>query len=34
VAEVSVLATAMAMIINMYRHTKSLDIKNLSNLKG
>jgi NADH:ubiquinone oxidoreductase subunit K len=34
VVEVSVLATAMAMIINMYRHTKSLDIKNLSNLKG
>jgi NADH:ubiquinone oxidoreductase subunit K len=34
VVEVSVLATAMAMIINMYRHTKSLDIKHLSNLKG
>jgi NADH:ubiquinone oxidoreductase subunit K len=34
VVEVSVLATAMAMIINMYRHTKSLDIKNLTNLKG
>jgi NADH:ubiquinone oxidoreductase subunit K len=34
VVEVSVLATAMAMIINMYRHTKRLDIKNLTNLKG
>ncbi len=34
VVEVSVLATAMAMIINMYRHTKSLDVKHLSNLKG
>jgi NADH:ubiquinone oxidoreductase subunit K len=34
VVEVSVLATAMAMIINLYRHTESLDVKNLSNLKG
>ncbi len=34
VVEVSMLATAMAMIINMYRHTKSLDVRNLSNLKG
>lgn len=34
VVEVSVLATAMAMIINMYRHTKSLDVQHLSNLKG
>ncbi len=34
VVEVSVLATAMALIINLYRHTKSLDVKNLSNVKG
>jgi len=34
VVEVSVLATAMALIINLYRHTKSLDVKNISNLKG
>jgi multisubunit Na+/H+ antiporter MnhC subunit len=34
VVEVSVMATALAMIINIYRHTKSLDIRNLTRLKG
>jgi NADH-quinone oxidoreductase subunit K len=34
VVEVGVLATALAMIINMYRHTKSLDIRKLTRLKG
>jgi NADH:ubiquinone oxidoreductase subunit K len=34
VVEVSVLATALAMIINIYRHTGSLDIRRLTNLKG
>lgn len=34
VAEVCVLATALAIIINIHRHTKTLDVKNLTNLKG
>ena len=34
VIEVSVVATALAIIINTYRHTKSLDIRKLSKLKG
>jgi NADH-quinone oxidoreductase subunit K len=34
VVEVSVLATALAMIINIYRHTGTLDIRRLTRLKG
>ncbi len=34
VVEVGVLATALAIIINIYRHTKSLDIGTLTRLKG
>jgi len=34
VVEVSLVATALAIIINLYRHTKSLDIRRLSKLKG
>jgi NADH:ubiquinone oxidoreductase subunit K len=34
VIEVSVVATALAIIINTYRHTKSLDIRKLTKLKG
>jgi NADH:ubiquinone oxidoreductase subunit K len=34
VVEVSLVATALAIIINIYRHTKSLDIRKLSRLKG
>jgi len=34
VVEVSLVATALAIIINIYRHTKSLDIRRLSRLKG
>jgi NADH-quinone oxidoreductase subunit K len=34
VIEVSVVATALAIIINVYRHTGSLDIRKLSKLKG
>ncbi len=34
VIEVSVVATALALIINVYRHTKSLDIRKLAKLKG
>jgi multisubunit Na+/H+ antiporter MnhC subunit len=34
VVEVSVVATALAIIINIYRHTKSLDIRKLTKLKG
>lgn len=34
VVEVSVLATALAIIINIFRHTKSLDIRILTKLKG
>jgi len=34
VVEVSIVATALAIIINIYRHTKSLDIRKLTKLKG
>lgn len=34
VVEVCVLATAMAVIVNIHRHTKSLDIDILTKLKG
>jgi len=34
VVEVSLVATALAIIINVYRHTKSLDIRKLARLKG
>ena len=34
VVEVCVVATALAIIINIYRHTKSLDIRKLAKLKG
>jgi len=34
VVEVSVVATALAIIINIYRHTGSLDIGKLTKLKG
>ncbi len=34
VIEVSLVATALALIINIYRHTKSLDIRGLTRLKG
>jgi NADH-quinone oxidoreductase subunit K len=34
VVEVCVLATALAMIINIHRHNESLDIRRLTNLKG
>ena len=34
VIEVSVVATALAIIINVYRHTGNLDIRKLSKLKG
>jgi len=34
VVEVSVVATALAIIINIYRHTKSLDVRKLAKLKG
>ncbi len=34
VIEVSLVATALALIINIYRHTKSLDIRRLAKLKG
>jgi len=34
VIEVAVVATALAIIINIYRHTKSLDIRKLTKLKG
>ena len=34
VVEVSVVATGLAIIINIYRHTKSLDIRKLTKLKG
>jgi NADH:ubiquinone oxidoreductase subunit K len=34
VVEVSVVATGLAIIINTYRHTKSLDIGKLTKLKG
>jgi len=34
VVEVSLVATALALIINVYRHTKCLDIRKLTKLKG
>jgi len=34
VVEVSIVATALAIIINIYKHTKSLDIRKLTKLKG
>jgi NADH:ubiquinone oxidoreductase subunit K len=34
VIEVSLVATAMALIINIYRESKSLDIRSLAKLKG
>jgi NADH:ubiquinone oxidoreductase subunit K len=34
VIEVSLVATALALIINIYRHTKSLDVRRLAKLKG
>jgi multisubunit Na+/H+ antiporter MnhC subunit len=34
VVEVSLVATALAIIINIYRHTKSLDVRRLTKLKG
>ena len=34
VVEVSLVATALAIIVNVTRHTKSLDIRNLAKLKG
>jgi len=34
VVEVSVVATGLAIIINIYRHTKSLDVGKLTKLKG
>ena len=34
VVEVSLVATALAIIINIYRHTGSLDIRKLTKLKG
>jgi multicomponent Na+:H+ antiporter subunit C len=34
VVEVSLVATAMALVINVYRHTKSLDVRKLAKLKG
>ena len=34
VVEVSVVATALALIINITRHTKSLDVRKLAKLKG
>ncbi|MGA2362016.1 MAG: NADH-quinone oxidoreductase subunit K [Candidatus Aminicenantales bacterium] len=34
VVEVSLVATALAIIINIYRHTKSLDVRKLVRLKG
>jgi len=34
VVEVCLVATALALIINIYRHTKSLDVRKLTNLRG
>ena len=34
VVEVSLVAVALALVINAYRNTESLDIRNLSKLKG
>jgi NADH:ubiquinone oxidoreductase subunit K len=34
VVEVSVVAVALALVINLFRHTGSLDVKKLTKLKG
>jgi NADH:ubiquinone oxidoreductase subunit K len=34
VVEVSLIATALALVINIVRHTKSLDVRKLTKLKG
>lgn len=34
VVEVSLIATALALVINVYRHTKGLDVRKLAQLKG
>lgn len=34
VVEVSLIATALALVINIYRHTKGLDVRKLAQLKG
>ncbi|MDD8015601.1 MAG: NADH-quinone oxidoreductase subunit K [Acidobacteriota bacterium] len=34
VIEVSLVATALAIIINIYRHTNSLDVRKIAKLKG
>jgi NADH:ubiquinone oxidoreductase subunit K len=34
VIEVSLVATALALVINVYRHTKGLDVRSLTKLKG
>jgi len=34
VVEVSLVATALALVINIYRHTKGLDVRKLAQLKG
>jgi NADH:ubiquinone oxidoreductase subunit K len=34
VVEVSLVATALALVINIYRHTKGLDVRSLAKLKG
>jgi len=34
VVEVSVIAVALALVINLFRHTSSLDVKKLTKLKG
>lgn len=34
VVEVSLVATALAIIINIYKHTKSLDVRKLTKLRG
>lgn len=34
VVDVAVIATALALIININRHTKSLDVRKLTKLKG
>ncbi len=34
VVEVSVIAVALALVINLFRHTGSLDVKKLTKLKG
>jgi multisubunit Na+/H+ antiporter MnhC subunit len=34
VVEVSLVATALAIIVNVTKHTQSLDIRNLAKLKG